>query len=1247
MDKGDAVGNGFKPFPTLEDETKELMKYFFIGLALPNEKFWVNLRPDSPDNILDPDLEKTDIGRILLEADLQLKKDTSGMTSPQTKEGREYWDNLYKKAGELFGTENITIPAITRPWIVPNEIIIRESAEGAYIYKATLKVMLEEDYLRGARINYGFNDPRLKELNEYSTQLIKESIIPKLTYEVNASKRYAPLRQVYYSLILAQWFKQKYGSFGSIRAADISARVNSYIDLIDSGSLANLTSSQPYDKQSYFQQYQKSFKDGEYNLQEPVYASMGQSIRRYVSGGGVFDCSSSINKGRMYVQSDAPMVELKYIFPVQYARGIVTSSPALGKLFKRKLFNNEQEARFLSGFSPPVRSMIQIEFLSKMRDRKQAVKFLWLLRNIKNKLSSIDEHYLINSLLLESWRHYNFNKGGVDDSYVEGLKKLNENLKNMVYRNAFLSLFGMNVERMNFLPATVREEPTARIFYPMASLGNIQNEIRDLLDMAADNIIIESRSKDGKELLKGIIRAIGVAAVIENIAMPGDFFGKKDKELLPGKTSAIVMTYNNEMRGYFELTLLLQNGGGRKKMRCYFGVSGFEYMSEGDFVLLNNIGLEKEFIERIPVGREVMASFRRYQSDENRLLSYGFVPAQGREGVFVKHSQLTVKEMRLVESLLNGEICFAPIFDPEVNLIEVNRQVEVIIGRINNQASSAVLNQPQQAFRQLMDTQAKSKLFFVCTGNRNRSSAMELLLKNSLKNNGVENIAVESGGTLLWEYITRFLWDIYERGNFRGSREEKLMKAIALDDDNLLNMPKPLSDEDRFNKEDIIKFYFNFNVRYWNDKISGLGRDDSTKDSYWKILNGFLKEVLLPSLDKSIKEYQMYLKNNLLELYIDDKIDGGLPSDFKFGKIVTPEAIKTATVIIAADKYNKELIKENFPGVKDNIFLFNELAPDAFPGRVNVPDPQAGEIDMLGMIQGIERGIENSIIPLLKNVKAQKAKVAENKNEENSKPIEAKEFLTKNSVAILKIVEKINNNEKLVTGDEVLLMRLSLGLRNSGGKFSRFTFYDGKSNFRWRKGDVFTDGRNFFLILEDREDGTVKEAKVMPLSDIPGSLSIKEVRTMQIIGLNQSILLIEENVGKLLKERFFSASSSAETQKNDKDLGGIALNSLPIQVHAGSGVSSALTSAIKPLSSAEMEAEWAQMQAMVNSAIRPSPERLERYAVSANSSLDYSQARDRLIGLFADILRNDETNQRQPLLEPALKNILLVLENNT
>ena len=103
----------------LKQEAKELMDYFLIGVTLPNDTFWVNLRPDSADNIIDPELEKTDLGRILLEADLQLKKDTASFTSPQTPEGKAYWDKLYKKAGELFGTENITIPTITRPWIVP------------------------------------------------------------------------------------------------------------------------------------------------------------------------------------------------------------------------------------------------------------------------------------------------------------------------------------------------------------------------------------------------------------------------------------------------------------------------------------------------------------------------------------------------------------------------------------------------------------------------------------------------------------------------------------------------------------------------------------------------------------------------------------------------------------------------------------------------------------------------------------------------------------------------------------------------------------------------------------------------------------------------------------------------------------------------------------------------------------------------------------------------------------------------
>ncbi|MFA5092972.1 MAG: NAD-glutamate dehydrogenase domain-containing protein [Candidatus Omnitrophota bacterium] len=266
----------------LERTSKELLKYFFIGLSLPNDKFWVNLRPDAADSIIDDKLAQTDIGRILLEADVQLKKDTANATSPETAQGKLYWDKLYAKAAELFGSQNITIPTLTRPWIVPDEVIIRESTDSAYVYKASLKVMLEQDYLKNSS-TYNFKDDRLKALNEYSSQLIRELIIPNLTKEINTSKQYAPLRQVYYSLILAQWFK-----------ARNQTKNNPYTNLINSQNLTGFTSKTPYSKETYFNQYQKSFKDGEYNIHTPVTTPTGQVIRSYFSGGMAFGTISPI-----------------------------------------------------------------------------------------------------------------------------------------------------------------------------------------------------------------------------------------------------------------------------------------------------------------------------------------------------------------------------------------------------------------------------------------------------------------------------------------------------------------------------------------------------------------------------------------------------------------------------------------------------------------------------------------------------------------------------------------------------------------------------------------------------------------------------------------------------------------------------------------------------------------------------------------------------------------------------------------
>ncbi|MBU1869741.1 MAG: hypothetical protein KJ818_04650, partial [Candidatus Omnitrophica bacterium] len=197
---------------------------------------------------------------------------------------------------------NITIPTLTRPWIVPSEIIIRETPTNAYIYKATLKVMLESDHLRDSpsaltsnsngalgQSLYDFKDSRLKQLNEYSTSLIKELIIPKLTQSINTSKKYAPLRQVYYSLILAQWFKKQYqgqSPLGTVPLARPDIAMGGTVPtLINSSNLTGLTSTQPWSKDTYFKQYQKSFKDGEYNFKQNTQTYSGTTIRSYFSGG--------------------------------------------------------------------------------------------------------------------------------------------------------------------------------------------------------------------------------------------------------------------------------------------------------------------------------------------------------------------------------------------------------------------------------------------------------------------------------------------------------------------------------------------------------------------------------------------------------------------------------------------------------------------------------------------------------------------------------------------------------------------------------------------------------------------------------------------------------------------------------------------------------------------------------------------------------------------------------------------------
>lgn len=55
---------------------------FFVWLSLSPDKFWVNLNPEEPDRIIDAQLGTTDVGRILLQADLQCGYTSLSLAAP-------------------------------------------------------------------------------------------------------------------------------------------------------------------------------------------------------------------------------------------------------------------------------------------------------------------------------------------------------------------------------------------------------------------------------------------------------------------------------------------------------------------------------------------------------------------------------------------------------------------------------------------------------------------------------------------------------------------------------------------------------------------------------------------------------------------------------------------------------------------------------------------------------------------------------------------------------------------------------------------------------------------------------------------------------------------------------------------------------------------------------------------------------------------------------------------------------------
>jgi len=272
--------------PTLEwvasavpEETKGalpsdgLWKTFLVCLALPDDLFWVNLNPDEPDRIIDARLAQTDIGRVMLEADLQLKYDTAEIIDPRkSPRAREYWDRLARIAGHP-GKGGLEVSTETRNWIVPGPLRLECGGARAYIVEAKLEVVLESK--RFAARGNGKAAPRDK-ARKAAQDLAEAYVLPDLRERVNSAPEYAALRQAYCAMVLARWCKTQ------IPAAQMpfSGQVN--LGTVPSGSGTSVA----WDCGGTYNRYLQSLHNGILRFSEQT--DLGQTT--YLAGGVDWTC---------------------------------------------------------------------------------------------------------------------------------------------------------------------------------------------------------------------------------------------------------------------------------------------------------------------------------------------------------------------------------------------------------------------------------------------------------------------------------------------------------------------------------------------------------------------------------------------------------------------------------------------------------------------------------------------------------------------------------------------------------------------------------------------------------------------------------------------------------------------------------------------------------------------------------------------------------------------------------------------
>jgi uncharacterized repeat protein (TIGR01451 family) len=248
------------------DTASQASDAFFTWLALPPQSHWVNLNPNEPDRIFDAQFGRTDAGRVLLEADLAMKKSFARAMHPDTPSGAAFWqefDALYDNRPD--GNYCFSF----RQEIVPAPASVRETGDELYILDAPLRIEAVAQHYPGYTpcSDAEALDPRKQEL-------YRRVIVPVVEQAVNTAPEYAALRRVYLSRVAAEWFRQR------------SAKHRTGVSrIVDSGVVDPWALNPPWDPKPVFDEMVRSLTHGEFVVERQKQTGEVVWTRIYSFGG--------------------------------------------------------------------------------------------------------------------------------------------------------------------------------------------------------------------------------------------------------------------------------------------------------------------------------------------------------------------------------------------------------------------------------------------------------------------------------------------------------------------------------------------------------------------------------------------------------------------------------------------------------------------------------------------------------------------------------------------------------------------------------------------------------------------------------------------------------------------------------------------------------------------------------------------------------------------------------------------------